>query len=97
MSTAQKEILSYKGHPLMRKENIIYYGSMDDSHIIMIQLLGSSSVNDLSIANRVSVQLQKTDPDLRMKDRIIKKTEKENLWSAMDVATIWLDRALQNK
>lgn len=97
MSTAQKEILSYKGHPLMRKENIIYYGNMNDSHIIMMQLLSSSTAGDLSVANRVSVQLQKTDANLRMKDRIVKKTEKENLWSAMDVATIWLDRALQNK
>lgn len=33
------ELLMYKGHPLMRKENIIYYGSMEDRYIIMMQIL----------------------------------------------------------
>ena len=35
----EKTILTYKGHPLMRKDNLIYYGSMADSHIIMLQVL----------------------------------------------------------
>ena len=38
-ATKKNELLEYKGHPLMRKENIIYYGSMSDSHIIMMQIL----------------------------------------------------------
>ena len=32
-------ILEYKGHPLMRHEYIIYYGSMSDRYIIMLQIL----------------------------------------------------------
>ena len=36
-SSKKKDLLEYKGHPLMRKENIIYYGSMSDSHSIMMQ------------------------------------------------------------
>ena len=35
----EKAVLMYKGHPLMRKENMIYYGSMADSHIVMLQVL----------------------------------------------------------
>ena len=35
------EMLSYKGHPLMRMENIIYYGSMEDPYSIMMQILDS--------------------------------------------------------
>ena len=27
-TTKKNNLLEYKGHPLMRKENIIYYGSM---------------------------------------------------------------------
>ena len=41
-TTKKNNLLEYKGHPLMRKENIIYYGSMSDSHIIMMQILESS-------------------------------------------------------
>ena len=35
----EKTILSYKGRPLMRKDNLVYYGSMADSHIVMLQIL----------------------------------------------------------
>ena len=40
----EKNILTYKGHPLMRKDNIIYYGSMADSHIVMLQILDTKNV-----------------------------------------------------
>lgn len=91
------EILEYKGRPLRRKDNILYYGSMADKYIIMMQLLDSKKVDDLDVATKVSVQLQLTDPDLKSRDRIIKKTEKENLYAAMDVASVWLERALTSK
>lgn len=38
-----------------------------------------------------------TDPDLKSRDRVVKKTEKDSLYTAMDVATVWLDRALSTK
>ena len=50
-TSKKNELLNYKGHPLMRKENIIYYGSMSDSHIIMMQILDSANNKDLSVAN----------------------------------------------
>ena len=96
-TSKKNDLLNYKGHPLMRKENIIYYGSMSDSHIIMMQILDSANNKDLSVAKRVSVQLQQTDPNVRMKERIVKKTEKNSMWAAMDIASIWLGRALGSK
>ena len=53
--------LEYKGHPLQRKDNIIYYGSFADKYIVMIQILDTKKVNDLDVATKVSVQLQLTD------------------------------------
>ena len=96
-TSKKNDLLNYKGHPLMRKENIIYYGSMSDSHIIMMQILDSANNKDFSVAKRVSVQLQQTGANVRRKDRIVKKTEKNSLWSAMDIASIWLNRALGSK
>ena len=96
MSTA-KIPLSYKGRPLRRKDNIIYYGSMADKYIIMLQIMSNQKVDDLNVANKVSVQLQLTDPDLKSRDRVIKKTEKDNLYAAIDVASVWLERALSTK
>ncbi len=93
----KSEMLLYKGRPLMRKDNIIYYGSMSDRYIIMMQILETQMVKDLPVATRVAVQLQQTSPNVRPKDRIVKKTEKNGLWNAMDIASIWLARALSVK
>jgi hypothetical protein len=87
----------YKGRPLMRKDNIIYYGSMADSHIIMLQILETKKVGELDVASRVSVQLQLTDPTAKSRDRVVKKSEKDGLYTALDVGSIWLQRALAGK
>ena len=89
--------LVYKGHPLRRKDNIIYYGSMADKYIIMLQVMNTRKVKDLDVASKVLVQLQLTDPDLKSRDRVVKKSEKDSLYAAMDVAAVWLDRALAGK
>ena len=94
MAGKANEMLEYKGHPLRRKDNLIYYGSMADKYIILLQILESTKENDLDYATKVSVQLQLTDPDVRTKDRVVKKTEKGSLYAAMDVADVWLSRAL---
>ena len=94
---AEEKVLMYKGRPLMRKDNLIYYGSMADSHIVMLQILETKKQGDTDVATRVSVQLQLTDPTLKSRDRIVKKSEKDSLYAAMDIGAIWLDRALKEK
>ena len=90
----QNNGLMYKGHPLMRKDTMIYYGSMADSHIVMLQILETKKVDDLDVATRVSVQLLINDSNLRSRDRIAKKSEKDSLYAALDVGCVWLERAL---
>ena len=92
-----KNGLMYKGHPLMRKDNLIYYGSMADTHIVMLQILETKKVNDVDIATRVSVQLQLTDPAAKRRDRIVKKGEKAGIYTALDFGCVWLERALAGK
>ena len=92
-----KKMLEYKGRPLRRKDNLIYYGSMADKYIIMLQITDSKTVDDMEIATHVVVQLQLTDPDIKSRDRIVKKTEKASLYEALDVAYVWLERALTAK
>lgn len=94
MDTMKTAALQYKGHPLRRKDNLIYFGSMADKYIIMLQILDTKKIKDLDVATKVSVQLQLTDPDLKSRDRVVKKSEKDSLYAAMDVASVWLDRAL---
>ena len=93
----EKSILTYKGKPLMRKDNVVYYGSMADSHIVMLQILETKKVNGEDIASKVSVELQLTDPNARARDRIVKKSEKDGFYTALDVGSVWLERALASK
>ena len=98
MANAKKaEGLVYKNHPLRRIDNLIYYGSMADPYIVMLQILETAKEQDMDVATKVSVQLQLTDPDLKSRDRVVKKSEKDNLYAAMDVGCIWLERALSGK
>jgi len=96
MPTAKdkQKLLEYKGHPLRRKDNLIYYGSMSDKYIIMLQIMETKSLEDLNLASRIVVQLQYTDPDLKSRDRVVKKSEKTSFYEAIDVAAVWLERAL---
>ena len=88
------KFLTYKGKPLVRSGNILYYGNMSDPFVIMIQIISTKKIGELEVANRVTVQLLNTDPDVRPRERIVKKSEKQGLYQAMDIATIWLERAL---
>ena len=91
------KVLEYKGHPLQRKDNIIYYGSFADKYIVMLQILDTKKVGDLDVATKVSVQLQLTDPAAKSRDRIVKKSEKDGLYTALDFGCVWLERALAGK
>ena len=86
--------LEYKGHPLLRKDNMIYYGSFADKYIILMQVLETKKVKDLDVATKVSIQLQRTDLSLKSRDRVEKKSEKNSLYAAVDLASVWLNRAL---
>lgn len=94
---AESKGLTFKGRPLMRKDNLIYYGSMADSHIIMLQILDYKKVGDTDVANKVSIQLQLTDPNIKGRAQIVKKAEKQGLYTALDLGAVWLERALAGK
>ena len=97
MTVEKTALLEYKGHPLRRKDNLIYYGSMSEKYIIMMQVAETKKVKDMDVATKVVVQLQLTDPNLKSRDRVVKKSEKNSLYAAVDVAAVWLDRALNSK
>lgn len=89
--------LTYKGKPLVREGNVLYYGDPTARYILMLQVTDSKSLDDLNVATKVTLSLMSTDPDEKLSDRIIKKTEKDGLFNALDVGMIWLDRALKKE
>lgn len=88
------KFLTYKGKPLVRSGNTIYYGNMSDPYVIMLSITSTKQFKDTEVADRVVVQMLSTDPDCRPRERIVKKAEKRGLYNAMDIGSIWLQRAL---
>lgn len=100
MAAAKKNdrnYLVYRGKPLVRSGDTLYYGDMRDDYIIMLQILGTEKKHGLELANRVMVTLMRTDESLNPLERIVKTGEKNGLYPAIDIATVWLERALAAK
>ncbi|MBE6811271.1 MAG: hypothetical protein E7523_00135 [Ruminococcaceae bacterium] len=89
-----EKLFTYKGKPLVRCGKTLYYGNSYDPFVIMMQVATTKTVGDMEIADKVFVQLLNTDPNVRPRDAIVKKSEKKGLYAAMDIASIWLERAL---
>ena len=96
LSTAKKEASfpTYKGKPLVRCGDVIYYGSMKDKYVVKLEIKSKKKVQDLEVADRVTIQLMYTDASIRSRKQIVKSSEKNGLYLAMDIADAWLTRAL---
>ncbi len=93
---AQKEFSTYKGKPLVRCGDELYYGSMEDRFVIRMQIKTKKEVNGLEVADKVAIQLLCTDPDLSPRKQLVKSSEKSGLYLALDIADVWLERALKS-
>lgn len=91
---AKNNFPTYKGKPLVRSGDTIYYGSMKDKYIIKMDVKTKKKVGSLDVADKVVVQLMYTDPEIRTRKQIVKTGEKNGLYLAMDLADAWLSRAL---
>ena len=93
---AEKEFSTYKGKPLVRCGDELYYGSMEDRFVIRLQIKTKKEVNGLMVADKVAIQLLCTDPELSPRKQLVKASEKTGLYLALDIADIWLERALKS-
>jgi hypothetical protein len=93
-SAKEPQFPTYKGKPLVRCGDVLYYGSMADRYVVRLEIKSKKKVNGLDVADRVSVQLMLTDETNRSRKQIVKASEKDSLYLAMDLADVWLHRAL---
>lgn len=87
--------LYYKGKPLLRSGDVLYYGDISEKFVIKMNIKSKKPYKDTEFADKVTVQLINTDPDISPRKSIVKTSEKENLYLALDIADIWLERALK--
>ena len=93
---AEKEFSTYKGKPLVRCGDELYFGSMAERFVIRMQIKSKKTVGDTEIADKVVIQLLCTDPDLSPRKQLVKSSEKSGLYVALDIADVWLERALKS-
>ena len=88
----ENEFFSYKGYPLLRKGNLIYYGNTSDEFVVMIQIMQSEKVGDIEVAKKLKVFRMLTDEKLPANEKITKTADKDSLYEALEIANIWLSR-----
>ena len=94
MADKQASFLTYKGRPLVRKGNQIYYGDINDPYVILLSVAESHEVHGVKIADKVKVQLINTK-EANPLAAIEKTTDKIGMYAAIEIASIWLERALK--
>lgn len=94
MSAQKSTFPMYKDKPLVRSGDTIYYGSMKDPYVIKMMIKGYKKVGNEEVADKVSIQLLSTDMNLSPRKQVVKTSEKNGLFLAMDIAEAWLQRSL---
>ena len=87
--------LTYKGKPLVRCNNEIYFGSLADPFVVFMQILTTKEEQSVTVADKVHVILLSTDSTKALPDRVIKQSSKNGLFAALEIGSMWLERALK--
>lgn len=94
LSTVNGKYLEYKGRPLVREDNTICYGYMEDPYILQMTVMTTKQQKGHEVPDKVLIQILKTDPALSAQEKIVKQDMKNGLYEAFDLGVIWLERLL---
>ena len=82
----------YKGRPLVRSGDTLYYGSMGDKCVAHLQVKSQAPAHGINTATKVSVQLIATDESLPLKERMLNKADRAGFYEDRAFPTTGLDR-----
>ncbi|MDY3929298.1 MAG: hypothetical protein SOZ34_08065 [Clostridia bacterium] len=95
MAAAKKaKDLTFKGKPIYRKGNKIYYGNLDDKLILEIEILETKKVGDVDVSTKVRFSIQDNTVDEVGTGINYRTGERDNLYKAFDMGAWWLQDAL---
>lgn len=87
----KKKQFSYKGKPLYRVGNTLYYGDLNEKYIMQFDITETKKVKELDAAANVKLKLiSNTGADVQ----VYRQSERQNLYQALDLGAWWLKTAL---
>jgi hypothetical protein len=92
MAEKSNRFFEYKGYPLVRNNDTIYYGNMSDEYVCMLSIVSKTKVGNIEIADKIRIQKMATAENLPPDKVVIKTSEKPSLYEALDIAHVWLSR-----
>ncbi len=80
--------LEYKGRPLVREGNMIYYGNMDDDYVLLFTTMTTTEFMGREVPDMIVVQILSTKENMK----IVKQVVTHGFYDAFDKGVIWLER-----
>ena len=87
----QGKFIEYKGRPLVREGNEIYYGFMSEKFYLFMMIMSEKKASrlDVQIPDKILVQILPTDGS----NTVEKQKMVSGLYEAFDLGSAWLERA----
>ena len=83
--------LEYRGWPLVREENTICYGDMNEKCILILEIMSYKKTADGDLPDKVLIQV--VDP--KNQANILRQGFKDGLFDAFNLGLIWLEHELK--
>lgn len=90
----KKKVLTYKGKPVYRKGNKLFYGNLEDPLILMLEIAETKKVQNINVATKVKFSIQDNNVDEIGTGTNYRSGEREDLYKAFDIGAWWLQDAL---
>lgn len=88
---ANEKLMYYRGFPLIRSGDKIFYGSGGDAFAAQLTVKDTKRIADADVPNKIMVQLVPRNPADMPKAR---KGEFIGFYEALDTAHVWLSEVL---
>ena len=95
MAAAKKaKVLTYKGKPIYRKGNKIYYGNLEDDLILEIEIVETKKMGGIDVSSKVKFSIKDNTVAEVGTGMTYRSGERDDLFKAFDIGAWWLQDAL---
>ncbi len=92
-TTVNGSYMMYQGKPLVRQDNAYVWGDMRDPAVLFLCVLSNKTVQGVEVPDNILIQVLSTDE----KHTCLKQGQKNGLFAALDLGTVWLKKELGEK